>query len=80
MNKVGKSFALCASVATTFMHGSVEKIYKSHILRTATTRTSSTRSLTVHVGRNLYSRIFPKDVSGVLVQDPSTRSEQDPVG
>ena len=50
MNKIRKSFALCASVATTFMHGSAEKIYKSHILRTATiTRTSSTRSLT-HVG------------------------------
>ena len=49
MNKIRKSFALCASVAT-FMHGSAEKIYKSHILRTATiTRTSSTRSLT-HVG------------------------------
>ena len=73
MNKVGnvgKSFALCASVAT-FMHGSAEKIYKSHILRTATiTRTSSTRSLT-HVGRKTsIRRIFPKDVSGV-VQDPS---------
>ena len=49
MNKVGKSFALCASVAT-FMHASAEKIYKAHILRIATvTRTSSTRSLT-HVG------------------------------
>lgn len=59
MNKVGKSFALCASVAT-FMHGSAEKIYKSHILRTATiTRTSSTRSLTVQV-QNLYAKSFQK--------------------
>ena len=59
MNKVGKSFALCASVAT-FMHGSAEKIYKSHILRTATiTRTSSTRSLTVQA-QNLYAESFQK--------------------
>ena len=59
MNKVGKSFALCASVAT-FMHGSAEKIYKSHILRTATiTRTSSTRSLT-HVGRKTSTQNLSK--------------------
>ena len=71
MNKIVKSFALCASVATTFMNGSAEKIYKSHILRTATiTRTSSTRSMT-HVGRKTsIRRIFPKNGSGV-VQDPS---------
>ena len=28
MNKIRKSFALCASVVTTFMHGSAEKINK----------------------------------------------------
>ena len=59
MNKIRRSFALCASVAT-FMHGSAEKIYKSHILRTATiTRTSSTRSLTVQA-QNLYAESFQK--------------------
>ena len=60
MNNFRKSFALRASVATTFMHGSAEKIYKSHILRTATiTRTSSTRSLTVQA-QNLYAESFQK--------------------
>ena len=59
MNKIVKSFALCASVAT-FMHGSAEKIYKSHILRAATiTRTSSTRSLT-HVGRKTSTQNLSK--------------------
>ena len=59
MNKVGKSFALCASVAT-FMHASAEKIYKAHILRIATiTRTSSTRSLT-HVGRKTSTQNLSK--------------------
>ena len=78
MNKIGKSFALCASVATTFMHGSAEKIYKSHILRTATiTRTSSTRSLT-HVGRKTSTQNLSKKRlwSGAR----SLRSVQDPVG
>ena len=77
MNKVGnvgKSFALCASVAT-FMHGSAEKIYKSHILRTATiTRTSSTRSLT-HVRRktstqNLSKKRLWSGARSLRVQDP----------
>ena len=54
------SFALCASVVTTFMYGSAEKIYQSHILRTATiTRTSNTRSLTVQA-QNLYAKSFQK--------------------
>ena len=76
MNKVGnvgKSFALCASVAT-FMHGSAEKIYKSHILRTATiTRTSSTRSLTVQA-QNLYAESFQKTSLEWYKIPPSARS------
>ena len=67
MNKVGnvvKSFALCASVATTFMHASAEEIYKSYILRTATitrtSRTSSTKSLTAHVGRKTSTQNLSK--------------------
>ena len=79
MNKIRRSFALCASVATTFMHASAEKIYKSHILRTATiTRTSSTRSLTVHVGHKTSTQNLSKKRlwSGAR----SLRSVQDPVG
>ena len=61
MNKIRKSFALCASVATTFIHGSAGKIYKSYILRTAAiTRTPSTRSLTVHVGHKISTQDLSK--------------------
>ena len=71
MNNFRKSFALRASVATTFMHGSAGKIYKSHILRTAAiTRTPSTRSLTVHVGH----KISTQDVSKRRLWSAGTRS------
>ena len=64
MNKGGKSFALCASVAT-FMHGSAEEIYKSHILRTATiTRTSKNLKHQIFDStcrvQNLYAKSFQK--------------------
>ena len=74
MNKIVKSFALCASVATTFMHASAEEIYKSYILRTATiTRTSKNLKHQIFdsIGAKPLRKIFPKNVSGVLMQDPS---------
>ena len=63
MNKIRKSFALCASVAT-FMHASAEKIYKAHILRTATiTRTSKNLKHQIFDtcrAQNLYAKSFQK--------------------
>ena len=65
MNKIVKSFALCASVATTFMHASAEEIYKSYILRTATiTRTSKNLKHQIFDStcraQNLYAKSFQK--------------------
>ena len=63
MNKIRKSFALCASVAT-FMHASAEKICKAHILRTATiTRTSKNLKHQIFDtcrAQNLYAKSFQK--------------------
>ena len=64
MNKIRRSFALCASVATTFMHASAEEIYKSYILRTATiTRTSKNLKHQIFDtcrAQNLYAKSFQK--------------------
>ena len=78
MNKLRKSFALCASVVTTFMHGSAEKIYKFPIFwELPQSQEPQAPDLWHMSGAKPLRRIFPKDVSGV-VQDPS--DQWDPVG
>ena len=78
MNNFRKSFALRASVATTFMHASAEEIYKSYILRTATiTRTSKNLKHQIFdtcQAQNLYAESFQKTSLEWCKIPPSARS------